>query len=164
MPTPFRLVDRCYGQGNVKHTNMVSVKVSVTATASVSQGTLLQSIINSFNAVIFHTQKETAAGRKKDKAGTFWSNVFSCLSTVYNWTVDEVIQWLITYVELPQYEETFRKLQLTGHAMPRLDFSLEGVGDRLEWVCLRVTVGSSVSLTLNRVCRHCSPQSTACLL
>ncbi|XP_009703100.1 PREDICTED: LOW QUALITY PROTEIN: stromal interaction molecule 1, partial [Cariama cristata] len=38
----------------------------------------------------------------------------------YNWTVDEVVQWLITYVELPQYEETFRKLQLSGHAMPRL--------------------------------------------
>jgi hypothetical protein len=54
---------------------------------------------------------------------------------VYNWTVDEVIQWLITYVELPQYEETFRKLQLTGHAMPRLeiewDFSLEGVENSL---------------------------------
>nr|XP_060627316.1 stromal interaction molecule 1 isoform X5 [Anolis sagrei ordinatus] len=41
-------------------------------------------------------------------------------SEVYNWTVDEVVQWLITYVELPQYEETFRRLQLTGHAMPRL--------------------------------------------
>ncbi|XP_025783958.1 stromal interaction molecule 1 isoform X1 [Puma concolor] len=41
-------------------------------------------------------------------------------SEVYNWTVDEVVQWLITYVELPQYEETFRKLQLSGHAMPRL--------------------------------------------
>ncbi|KAJ7320199.1 hypothetical protein JRQ81_019710 [Phrynocephalus forsythii] len=40
-------------------------------------------------------------------------------SEVYNWTVDEVVQWLINYVELPQYEETFRKLQLTGHAMPR---------------------------------------------
>lgn len=38
---------------------------------------------------------------------------------MYNWTVDEVVQWLITYVELPQYEETFRKLQLSGHAMPR---------------------------------------------
>lgn len=63
------------------------------------------------------------------------SNVFLCISTVYNWTVDEVIQWLITYVELPQYEETFRKLQLTGHAMPRLEiglgFSLEGAGIRL---------------------------------
>ncbi|NWI01154.1 STIM1 protein, partial [Tichodroma muraria] len=41
-------------------------------------------------------------------------------SSVYNWTVDEVVQWLISYVELPQYEETFRKLQLSGHAMPRL--------------------------------------------
>ncbi|XP_074870189.1 stromal interaction molecule 1 isoform X4 [Carettochelys insculpta] len=41
-------------------------------------------------------------------------------SEVYNWTVDEVVQWLITYVELPQYEETFRKLQLSGHSMPRL--------------------------------------------
>ncbi|KAJ6664841.1 hypothetical protein lerEdw1_005813, partial [Lerista edwardsae] len=41
-------------------------------------------------------------------------------SEVYNWTVEEVVQWLITYVELPQYEGTFRKLQLTGHAMPRL--------------------------------------------
>lgn len=44
-----------------------------------------------------------------------WTN-----SEVYNWTVEEVVQWLITYVELPQYEETFRKLQLSGHAMPRL--------------------------------------------
>ncbi|OCT93432.1 hypothetical protein XELAEV_18016500mg [Xenopus laevis] len=41
-------------------------------------------------------------------------------SEVYNWTVDEVAQWLITYVELPQYEETFRKLQLSGRDMPRL--------------------------------------------
>nr|XP_033804256.1 stromal interaction molecule 1 isoform X3 [Geotrypetes seraphini] len=44
-----------------------------------------------------------------------WKN-----SEVHNWTVDEVVQWLIAYVELPQYEETFRKLQLSGHAMPRL--------------------------------------------
>ncbi|XP_041437083.1 stromal interaction molecule 1 L homeolog isoform X12 [Xenopus laevis] len=42
------------------------------------------------------------------------------ISEVYNWTVDEVAQWLITYVELPQYEETFRKLQLSGRDMPRL--------------------------------------------
>lgn len=44
---------------------------------------------------------------------------FSVPFAVYNWTVEEVVQWLIAYVELPQYEETFRKLQLTGHAMPR---------------------------------------------
>ncbi|XP_053312714.1 stromal interaction molecule 1 isoform X2 [Spea bombifrons] len=41
-------------------------------------------------------------------------------SEVYNWTMDEVVQWLITYVELPQYEEAFRKLQLSGRDMPRL--------------------------------------------
>ncbi|XP_075054507.1 stromal interaction molecule 1 isoform X3 [Mixophyes fleayi] len=42
------------------------------------------------------------------------------VSEVYNWTVEEVVQWLITYVELPQYEEIFRKLQLSGRDMPRL--------------------------------------------
>ncbi|CAH2226069.1 stromal interaction molecule 1 isoform X3 [Pelobates cultripes] len=42
------------------------------------------------------------------------------VSEVYNWTVEEVVQWLITYVELPQYEETFRKLHLSGRDMPRL--------------------------------------------
>ncbi|XP_035241659.1 stromal interaction molecule 1a isoform X4 [Anguilla anguilla] len=41
-------------------------------------------------------------------------------SEVYNWTVDEVVEWLITYVELPQYEEAFRKMNLNGTAMPRL--------------------------------------------
>ncbi|KAJ8280152.1 hypothetical protein GJAV_G00051140 [Gymnothorax javanicus] len=41
-------------------------------------------------------------------------------SEVYNWTVDQVVEWLITYVELPQYEEAFRKMNLNGSAMPRL--------------------------------------------
>lgn len=124
-----------YGQGNAKHTNMIRVMVSVTATANISQRTLLQSIIDSFNADIFHTLNSYWEKKGQLKQGKFWNNVFSCLFTVYNWTVDEVIQWLITYVELPQYEETFRKLQLTGHAMPRsgteLDFSLEDVGNKL---------------------------------
>lgn len=38
---------------------------------------------------------------------------------VYNWTVDEVVEWLITYVELPQYEEAFRKMTFNGSVMPR---------------------------------------------
>lgn len=69
-----------------------------------------------------------------------------CLSlpTVYNWTVDEVVQWLITYVELPQYEETFRKLQLSGHAMPRSGgdwvLSLGGTGNGLELACLQAAL------------------------
>ncbi|XP_029922517.1 stromal interaction molecule 1a isoform X1 [Myripristis murdjan] len=41
-------------------------------------------------------------------------------SEVYNWTVDEVVEWLITYVELPQYVEAFRKMHFNGSAMPRL--------------------------------------------
>ncbi|XP_049582124.1 stromal interaction molecule 1a isoform X4 [Syngnathus scovelli] len=41
-------------------------------------------------------------------------------SEVYNWTVDEVAEWLISYVELPQYEEAFRKMSFNGSAMPRL--------------------------------------------
>lgn len=71
-----------------------------------------------------------------------------CLSlpTVYNWTVDEVVQWLITYVELPQYEETFRKLQLSGHAMPRSGedwvLSCGGAGNRLGSACLQVALAS----------------------
>ncbi|CAL8334627.1 unnamed protein product [Boreogadus saida] len=41
-------------------------------------------------------------------------------SEVYNWTLDEVVEWLITCVELPQYVEIFRKMQFNGSVMPRL--------------------------------------------
>ncbi|XP_076606278.1 stromal interaction molecule 1-like isoform X1 [Chaetodon auriga] len=41
-------------------------------------------------------------------------------SEVYNWTVEQVVEWLIVSVELPQYAETFRKHQLDGKALPRL--------------------------------------------
>ncbi|XP_071352393.1 stromal interaction molecule 1a isoform X2 [Trachinotus anak] len=41
-------------------------------------------------------------------------------SEVYNWTVDEVVEWVITYVELPQYVDAFRKMNFNGSAMPRL--------------------------------------------
>ncbi|XP_076590590.1 stromal interaction molecule 1a isoform X1 [Chaetodon auriga] len=41
-------------------------------------------------------------------------------SEVYNWTVDEVVEWLITYVELPQYVDAFRKMNFNGSSMPRL--------------------------------------------
>ncbi|XP_029027017.1 stromal interaction molecule 1a isoform X2 [Betta splendens] len=41
-------------------------------------------------------------------------------SDVYNWTVDEVVVWLISYVELPQYVDAFRKMQFNGSDMPRL--------------------------------------------
>ncbi|KAK3560872.1 hypothetical protein QTP86_022930 [Hemibagrus guttatus] len=41
-------------------------------------------------------------------------------SNVYNWTVDEVVDWLEAYVELPQYVEAFRKMNFNGTSMPRL--------------------------------------------
>ncbi|XP_062867550.1 stromal interaction molecule 1b isoform X2 [Trichomycterus rosablanca] len=41
-------------------------------------------------------------------------------SEVYNWTVEEVLEWLIHYVELPQYVESFRKNEINGKALPRL--------------------------------------------
>lgn len=44
---------------------------------------------------------------------------FFLFPSVYNWTVDEVVEWLITYVELPQYVEAFRKMNFNGSVMPR---------------------------------------------
>ncbi|KAM8854427.1 stromal interaction molecule 1a isoform 2-T2 [Synchiropus picturatus] len=41
-------------------------------------------------------------------------------SEVYNWTVDEVVEWLISYVELPMYVEAFRRMNFNGSVMPRL--------------------------------------------
>uniref|UniRef100_A0A8C9TQT9 Stromal interaction molecule 1b n=1 Tax=Scleropages formosus TaxID=113540 RepID=A0A8C9TQT9_SCLFO len=41
-------------------------------------------------------------------------------SPVYNWTTDEVVEWLINCVELLQYEEAFRKNNFNGSDMPRL--------------------------------------------
>ncbi|XP_072557912.1 stromal interaction molecule 1b isoform X1 [Paramormyrops kingsleyae] len=41
-------------------------------------------------------------------------------SAVYNWTVEEVVEWLIKYVELPQYADALRKNNINGSAMPRL--------------------------------------------
>ncbi|KAM6911405.1 stromal interaction molecule 1b isoform 2-T2 [Lycodopsis pacificus] len=41
-------------------------------------------------------------------------------SAVYNWTEQQVEDWLCVSVELPQYAGTFRELQLDGKALPRL--------------------------------------------
>ncbi|KAI3374065.1 hypothetical protein L3Q82_022624 [Scortum barcoo] len=39
-------------------------------------------------------------------------------SEVYNWTLQQVVDWLIISVELPQYSESFRKQQLNGRVGP----------------------------------------------
>ncbi|XP_074528985.1 stromal interaction molecule 1-like isoform X2 [Halichoeres trimaculatus] len=41
-------------------------------------------------------------------------------SEVYNWTVQQVVDWLVLSVELPQYSEIFSRHQLDGKALPRL--------------------------------------------
>ncbi|XP_036379565.1 stromal interaction molecule 1-like isoform X2 [Megalops cyprinoides] len=41
-------------------------------------------------------------------------------SEVYNWTEEEVVDWLRSCVELPQYVEAFKKNSINGSAMPRL--------------------------------------------
>ncbi|KAM3869038.1 stromal interaction molecule 1b [Diretmus argenteus] len=41
-------------------------------------------------------------------------------SEVYNWTLDQVEDWLLHYVELPQYTDAFRKHKLDGKNLPRL--------------------------------------------
>ncbi|XP_056140816.1 stromal interaction molecule 1b [Lampris incognitus] len=41
-------------------------------------------------------------------------------SEVYNWTIEEVEDWLAHHVELSQYTDSFRKNKLDGKALPRL--------------------------------------------
>lgn len=42
------------------------------------------------------------------------------MSAVHNWTVEEVAQWLVDFVELPQYRERFHMYSISGMALPRL--------------------------------------------
>ncbi|XP_078402126.1 stromal interaction molecule 2 [Cetorhinus maximus] len=44
-----------------------------------------------------------------------WKN-----SKVYNWTVDETMDWLIHFVELPQYAKIFQENNIRGVGLPRL--------------------------------------------
>ena len=39
--------------------------------------------------------------------------------TVYNWTADEVIEWLCNVVHLPEYSDSFRRNKIQGRDMPR---------------------------------------------
>lgn len=42
------------------------------------------------------------------------------MSEVHNWTVDETVEWLITQVDLPQYEHNFRNNGVNGAFLPLL--------------------------------------------
>lgn len=41
-------------------------------------------------------------------------------SEVHNWTEEETLQWLFEFVELPQYERTFRENAVKGTTLPRI--------------------------------------------
>eukprot|EP00079_Xenopus_tropicalis_P017115 XP_004916816.1 PREDICTED: stromal interaction molecule 2 [Xenopus tropicalis] len=41
-------------------------------------------------------------------------------SEVHNWTEEETLQWLLEFVELPQYEKNFRENSVKGTALPRI--------------------------------------------
>ncbi|CAF0927732.1 unnamed protein product [Adineta steineri] len=50
-----------------------------------------------------------------DDLWTQWQN-----NPVYNWTTDNVVDWLVNYAHLPQYVENFRRNQFDGRMIPRL--------------------------------------------
>ncbi|KAH1169932.1 stromal interaction molecule 2 [Mauremys mutica] len=41
-------------------------------------------------------------------------------SEVHNWTQEETIQWLVEFVELPQYEKNFKDSSVKGTTLPRI--------------------------------------------
>ncbi|MCJ8749305.1 hypothetical protein PDJAM_G00174800 [Pangasius djambal] len=41
-------------------------------------------------------------------------------SEVHNWTQEDVLSWLREFVELPQYEKSFKELRVNGNTLPRI--------------------------------------------
>ncbi|XP_052228196.1 stromal interaction molecule homolog isoform X3 [Dreissena polymorpha] len=41
-------------------------------------------------------------------------------SKVYNWTVDDVLEWLVTSAEMPQYSSIFKDKNINGTQLPRV--------------------------------------------
>ena len=39
---------------------------------------------------------------------------------MFNWTTEDVLDWLEHYVELPEYTETFRRHHITGRQLPHI--------------------------------------------
>lgn len=69
--------------------------------------------------------RQSRTNRKKLEKAVKLNSTFqyiscsACVCAVYNWTVPQVEEWLAVSVELPQYSESFQKLQLDGRSLPR---------------------------------------------
>ncbi|GAB1604629.1 stromal interaction molecule homolog [Argonauta hians] len=46
-------------------------------------------------------------------------------SEVYNWTIDDVVDWLVHHVELPQYVSNFQTHKIDGSTLPRVAASYQ---------------------------------------
>ena len=45
--------------------------------------------------------------------------IFDLDISVYNWTVEDVSEWLVIHVELAQYVQTFKNGNIDGKMLPR---------------------------------------------
>jgi len=52
---------------------------------------------------------------------------YSYCCVVYNWTVDDVIHWLVNVVHLPQYSDNFRKMRIRGRDLPKCVYSWHAI-------------------------------------
>lgn len=69
---------------------------------------------------LFHYQNHDHIS-VKDVWGTWYK------SEVYNWTADEVIEWLCNVVHLPEYSDSFRRNKIQGRDMPRIAINGESM-------------------------------------
>ncbi|GFS58748.1 stromal interaction molecule homolog [Trichonephila inaurata madagascariensis] len=66
----------------------------------------------------YERQKRFHRNDKHISVDELWSSWKS--SEVHYWTVEETVQWLLSYVDLPQYAENFKEHSIDGTSLPRM--------------------------------------------